>query len=123
MLLMKLFAIGLLMLWGGIVVLGLLGKRGGAAVLAGLAAVTACVPFLPRLVHYLLDQDGFVTRYGAAAINEVTVSGICVGLGFLALITVPLAAKYPWGWILPAVSTLPPITLFVWLVFWFQISF
>ncbi len=123
MFLMKLFAIALLMLWGGIVVLGLFGKRCGAAVMAGLAAVTASVPFLPRLVHYLLDQDGFVARYGAAAINEVTVSGICVGLGFLALITVPLAAKYPWGWILPAVSTLPPITLFVWLVFWFRISF
>jgi hypothetical protein len=123
MFLMKLFAIGLLMLWGGIVVLGLLGKRRGAAVLAGLAAVTVCVPFLPRLVHYLLDQDGFVARYGAAAINEVVVSGICVALGFLALITVPLAAKYAWGWILPAISTLPPLALFVWLAFWFRIFF
>ena len=123
MLLMKLFAIGLVMLWGGIVMRGLLGKRRGAAVLAGLAAVTVCVPFLPQLVHYLLDQKGFVARYDAAAINEIVVSGICVVLELVALITIPHAVKYAWGWILPAISTLPPLALFVWLVFWFRIFF
>ncbi len=121
--LMHILASALAILWAAIVVLGLLGKRRGAAIAAGMTAVAASVPFAPRVLAYLSDRDGFVIRYGAAAIDEVVIGAVCVTFGLLALITAPLAATYAWGWLPPALSSLPPVALFVWLVFWFRIVF
>jgi len=55
--------------------------------------------------------------------DEVVVGGICVALGLVALGTTPLAARRAWGWLLPALSSLPPVALYVWLTFWFRIGF
>jgi hypothetical protein len=119
--LFNVIAIGLITLWGTIVLLGLLGKRWGAAVAAALTAVLAITPFLPRFVSYVRDSEAFVTKYGSAAINEVMVSGVCVALGLLALIATPLAARRSWGWTLPALLSLPPVMLVFWLAFWFRL--
>lgn len=120
----KIIAIGLVTLWGLIVLLGLLGKRWGAAVAVALTAVSAITyfaPFLPRFVSYVRDSEAFVTKYASYAINEAVISGVCVGLGFLALIATPLAVRHTWGWTLPALLSLPPVMLILWLAFWFRL--
>ncbi|TVP74877.1 MAG: hypothetical protein EA353_14885 [Puniceicoccaceae bacterium] len=107
-----------------IVLLGLFGKRRGAAVAAALAAVLAITrfaPFLPRFVSYLRDSEAFVAKYGSSAISEAVISGVFVALGLLALIATPLASRYSWGWTLPALLILPPVMLFFWLAFWFRL--
>lgn len=119
--LFKMMAIGVLILWGVVVLLGLLGKRWGAAVTAALTAVLVVTPFLPRFVSYLRDSEAFVTKYGSAAINDVVISGVCVALGLLALIASPLAARRRWGWTLPAILSLPLVMLIFWLAFWFRL--
>lgn len=121
---LKIIAIGLVTLWGLIVLLGLLGMRWGAAVAAALTAVLAITrfaPFFPRFVSYLRDSEAFVTKYGSSAIYEAVISGVFVTLGLLALIATPLAARYNWGWTLPALLILPPVMLFFWLAFWFRL--
>ena len=117
----KIMAVGLVTLWGLMVLLGFLGKRLGAAVTAALTAVVATTPFLPRFVSYVRDSEAFVTKYGAAAVNEAMVSGVCAALGLLAVIATPLAASRSWGWTLPALLSLPLVVLVLWLAFWFRI--
>jgi hypothetical protein len=106
------------------VLLGLLGKRWGAAVAAALTvvlAITPFAPFFPRFVSYLRDSEAFVTKYCSSAISEALISGVLVAMGLLALIATPLAVRYSWGWTLPALFILPPVMLFFWLAFWFRL--
>lgn len=119
--LFNMLAVGLVTLWGVIVLLGLLGKRWGAAVAAALTAVFAITPFLPRFVSYVRDSEAFFRKYGGGAIDEVVIGGVCVALGLLALIATPLAARRSWGWTLPALLSLPPVMLVFWLAFWFRL--
>jgi hypothetical protein len=116
-------ALGSATLWGAMVLLGLLDKRRAAAITAAFTAVLAITPFLPRFVYYVYSREDFIVRYGSAAIQEVQVGGVLVAFGLAALIASPFAAKRRWGWILPAVFSLPPVLVNVWMAFWFQIRF
>ncbi|MBE0437011.1 MAG: hypothetical protein IBX56_14560 [Methylomicrobium sp.] len=114
---------GLAILWLSIVVLGLLDMRRGAALAAGLTGITVTLPFLPRLIFYAYDREEFVTKYGTAAVSEIGIGAVCVTLGLVALISAPLAARLAWGWLVPALSTLFPVALLVWLACCFAIRF
>ena len=121
MTLAQISAVVLAILWLAVVVLGLLGRRGSAAVIGAIVSGAVCVPFLPRLAAYLRDVDGFLAGYGGWAVREIAISALCVTLAVCGLLTSPLALRYRVGWVLPAVSTLLPVALLVWLVFRFSI--
>jgi hypothetical protein len=121
MTLAQISAVALAMLWLALVVLGLLGRRGSAAVIGAIVSVAVCLPFLPRLAAYFRDVDGFLTAYGSWAMREIAISALCVTLAVCGMVTSALALRYPRGWVLPAVSTLMPVALLVWLVFRFSV--
>jgi hypothetical protein len=68
-------------------------------------------------MHYLFDSEGFVTRYGGAAINEVIIGGGFLALTLAALLATPFFTRRAWGWLLPALASLPPVAFYMWLVF------
>jgi hypothetical protein len=119
----QMVALLMLTLWGLTVLQGVLGKRQVAAWLGMATAVLAVLPFAPRVMHYLFDSEGFVTRYGGAAINEVIMGGVFLALALAALLATPFVASRAWGWLLPALASLPPVAFYVWLVFFFRIIF
>jgi hypothetical protein len=109
----QMVALLMLTLWGLTVLQGVLGKRQVAAWLGMATAVLAVLPFAPRVMHYLFDSEGFVTRYGGAVL----------ALALAALLATPFVASRAWGWLLPALASLPPVAFYVWLVFFFRIIF
>jgi hypothetical protein len=123
MTLLYVLVIGLAILWLLIVVLGLLGIRRGAALAAGLTGIIIALPFLPRLTFYLYDREGFVTKYGTAAVSEIGIGATFVTLGVLAFISTPLVLRCSWGWLAPALLTLFPLVLLAWMACCFSIRF
>jgi len=119
----QILAVLMVTLWGLTVLLGLLGKRRHAVLLGALTVIVAVAPFMPRLFHYIFDSQGFITQYGGAATTEVVLSGVFLLLALAALVTTPLVARLAWGWMVPALAALPTTLLYVWLAFWFQITF
>lgn len=120
---MKIVALLMVALWGMTVLLGVLGKRQVAAWLGMATVIVAAFPLAPRVAHYLFDSEGFVTRYGSAAINEVMMGGIFLSLALAALFATPFMARRAWGWLLPTLASLPPVAFYLWLAFWFRILF
>lgn len=114
---------GLVILWLSTVGLGLHGTHRGLPLLTGLMGLMVTLPFLPRLIHYVYDQEAFVTKFGAAAVSEIGISAVVVTLGVLALISAPFVGKRSWGWLVPALLTLFPIAFLIWLVCCFAIRF
>jgi len=123
MTLLNVLATGLAILWLLIVVFGLIRMRRAAALAAGLTGITVTLPFLPRLIFYAYDRDEFVIKYGTAAVSEIGIGAVCVTLGLVALISAPLAVRFAWGWVVPALLTLFPVTLLVWAACCFAIRF
>lgn len=114
-------ALSLTMLWLALVVLGLRGRRLGAAIVGGVVSVAAGFPFLPRLAEYLLDRDGFIATHGAWVVSEIRTSALCVTLALAGLVTAPLSPRHAWAWVLPALATLFPVALLAWLGFRFSL--
>lgn len=126
MMLLYALVTGLAILWLLIVVLGLLGLLGvrrGAALAAGLTGIIIALPFLPRLTFYLYDREGFVTKYGTAAVSEVGIGATFVTLGVVAFISTPLVLSRSWGWLAPALLTLLPLAFLAWMACCFSIRF
>lgn len=119
----QILALLMVTLWAMTVLLGVYGRRRWAASMGMVTAVVAVIPTTPRVLHYLFDSEGFFMRYGGAAINEVIIGGVFLALTLTALITTPFFARRAWGWLLPALASLPPVAFYMWLVFWFRIIF
>ena len=76
----------------------------------------------PSLVRWLADSNGYVQRYGAAALADLKSAGAIVALSVVSLVFGGLAfARYRrWFWV-AWIANGPAIALVVYLAFWFRI--
>jgi len=82
-----------------------------------------CYPYDAASVALSVRFGRFFHAVWGAAINEVIIGGVFLALTLTALITTPFFARRAWGWLLPALASLPPVAFYMWLVFWFRIIF
>ena len=118
----KLLAIGVLAVALGVPALALMRRRRAAAVLNGALAVLFLALEVPSLVAYLWDPEGYVGRYGAAAIGDLRLAAWGTVLASIALACSIAAwrsrAIFLWiGWI----DNLATVALIVYLAFWFRL--
>lgn len=88
-------------LWLSIVVLGLLGRRPGTLLAAGLTGAFVMLPFLPRLTFFAYDRERFLASYGTWALAEIQIGVVSMALGAIALLSAPLALRFAWAWLIP----------------------
>ena len=118
----KLLAIGVLVMALGVAALALTRRRRAAAVLNGALALVFLALEVPSVVSFLWDPEGYVGRYGAAAIGDLRLAAWGTMLAATALACSVAAwrsrAVFLWlGWI----GNLPTVALLVYLVFWFRV--
>jgi ABC-type proline/glycine betaine transport system permease subunit len=118
----KILAIGVLGLALGVAVLALMRRRRAAAVLNGALALVFLAFAMLSLAAYLWDPEGYVGRYGAAAIGDLRLAAwgavlvaIAVACSFAAWRS---RMVFLWlGWI----DNLPTVALLLYLAFWFRV--
>jgi len=119
---LRVFAIALTATWILSAVLALSIELRAGVLLNMLVSVIIGALRLPRLGEFLLDYEGYVRRYGAAAVHDVWLTAAAVALSLVA-IGFSLAALrfgralFVLGWLTNA----PMITLLIYLAFWFRI--
>jgi len=118
----KLLAIGVLAVALAIAALALMRRRHAAVVLNGTLALLFLAFEVPSLAVYLWDPEGYIGRYGAAAIGDLRLAAWGAVLASIAgacsVIAWRSRALFLWiGW----VDNLPTVALLLYLAFWFRV--
>jgi hypothetical protein len=118
----KLLAIGVLAAALAVAALALMRRRRAAAVVNGALALVFLALEAPSLVSYAVDPDGYIARYGAAALGDLRLAAWGAALSAVAIACSIAAwrsrAIFLWiGWI----DNLPTVALLVYLAFWFRV--
>ena len=118
----KLLAIGVLAIALAVAALALMRRRRAAAVLNGALALLFLAFEMPSVTAYVWDPEGYIGRYGAAAVGDLRLAAWGAVLAAIALACSIAAwrsrAIFLWlGWI----DNLPTVALLVYLAFWFRV--
>ncbi len=94
--------------------------RAAAGLNSGLALLFLAFA-APRLLRWLADPNGYVQRYGAAALADLRSAGAIVALSGVALVFGGFAfAQYRRLFWVAWIANVPTIALVVYLGFWFR---